>query len=270
MFDFVTPDGVTLQAYAWEAEGQKADLCVIHGLGEHAGRYEKMAQALNERGIGVYAYDQRGHGRSPGKRAVARLKDLSSDARAFTDRIHKENGLPAFLFGHSMGGGVGLYTLINNCPDIVGAVITSPWLYLKNPPSRALIRAVAALPWLVKSLNISNGLGAGLLSHDTAVTEAYTKDPLNHGMIGLSLAADMMLGGEDTIRSAARLSKPLLLCHGEADGICDVEGSRAFAANAGPLCTFKTFPGQFHELHNEPEVQQELFKMEADFILGLL
>ena len=104
-FLYKTRDGMDLCAYAWEAEGPWADLCLIHGLGEHAGRYEEMAQTMNRAGICVYAYDQRGHGRSPGKRATARLEELSLDAKGFVERIHGKTGRPTLLFGHSMGGG---------------------------------------------------------------------------------------------------------------------------------------------------------------------
>lgn len=265
-FLYKTRDGMDLCAYAWEAEGPWADLCLIHGLGEHAGRYEEMAQTMNRAGICVYAYDQRGHGRSPGKRATARLEELSLDAKGFVERIHGQTGRPTLLFGHSMGGGIGLYTLLFHQPQVVGAIITSPWLRLRNPPPGALISLVGAMPWLFGGMNMKNGIDAALLSHDQAVVQGYPKDPLNHSMVGLSLAADMVRGGERSIANAGRLKVPLLLMHGEEDGICDVEGSRAFAKNAGPNCRLETYPGQFHELHNEPEVKQALFQREIDFV----
>lgn len=88
-------------------------------------------------------------------------------------------------------------------------------------------------------MNMKNGIDAALLSHDQAVVQGYPKDPLNHSMVGLSLAADMVRGGERSIANAGRLKVPLLLMHGEEDGICDVEGSRAFAKNAEPTAAWR-------------------------------
>lgn len=269
-FVYDAADGLKLQAYAWEAGEPRAALCIIHGLGEHAGRYAAMAERLNAAGIGVYSYDQRGHGRSPSKRAVARLEQLSGDAQGFVNLIRAQTGLPTVLFGHSMGGGVGLYTLLFHTPDVVAAIITSPWLRLAKSPPRALFSAVNALPGVFGGMHIRNGLSASLLSHDEKVNEAYARDALNHSMVGLSLAADMTFGGERSIANAALLPVPLLLMHGGADGICSVSASREFAANAGDKCLYREFEGQFHELHNEPAVLDQVYRREIEFISEML
>jgi len=269
-FTFTTADGLSLWACAWEAEQPKAALCLIHGLGEHAGRYEQMALALNRQGISVYAYDQRGHGHSPGKRGVARLEQLSRDAHDFTDRICEETGLPTLLYGHSLGGGVGLYTLLFHTPKVVGGIISSPWLRLVNAPPAALLSVIRALPGLFGNMSAQNGLSAELLCHSDGVGQTYVKDPLNHEKAGLSLVADMSKAGERIIGEAALLPVPLLLLHGSGDGICDVSGSRAFAAAAGDKCRFVEFRDMFHELHNEPAVREQIFSMEAEFISNLI
>lgn len=132
-FLYKTRDGMDLCAYAWEAEGPWADLCLIHGLGEHAGRYEEMAQTMNRAGICVYAYDQRGHGRSPGKRATARLEELSLDARGSWSGSMERRAGPTLLFGHSMGGGVGLYTLLFYPPQVAGRHHHEPLVAAAQP-----------------------------------------------------------------------------------------------------------------------------------------
>lgn len=261
-FDF---DG--LWGCKWPCENAKAVICVIHGLGEHIGRYEHMAKALNAQGYTLYGYDQRGHGQTPGKRGVARLDALSEDALKLIDHAHTETGLPVVLFGHSMGGGIGLYTLVRKHPKVCCAIITSPWLRLADPPPAAMLKLVGSLPCLFKNANLNNGLAAEKLCHDPVVADAYVHDPHNHTMVGLLLAADLTRESEKTIADAANVEVPLLLMHGCDDAICSVEGSRAFAKAAGQdKCLFIEYPGMFHELHNEPEVNQGLFDREAAFI----
>ena len=267
-FELTCPDGVRLYARAFEAENPRAVLCVAHGLGEHGDRYQHFAQVMNRSGITVYVHDQRGHGRNVTKnsqRGVARMRDLERDMVTMIELAVKETGLPVFQFGHSLGGLIGLFTTLNARPPVAGAIITSPWLRLVNPPPRALFDIVGAMAGVLNPISIKNGIPASALSHDAAVCAAYDVDPLNHDRIGLGLAGDANRAAQWVLDNPQQLKVPLLLCHGDRDPICSVEGSRAFDAKAAGV-RYVEFPNALHEIHNEPQDCERLFETELQFI----
>ena len=271
-FELTCADGVKLFARVWEAEEPKAALCMAHGLGEHGDRYAHFAEFMNRHGITVYCHDHRGHGRNVKKssdRGIARMRDLERDFVTLIEYAKKETGLPVFLFGHSLGGLVGLFTTLNARPDVAGSIITSPWIKLAGGPPKALFDVVSAMAGLLTKVAISNGLSSADLSHDKAVCDAYTPDPLNHDRIGLGLAGDAHRAAQWVLDNPDRLSVPLLLCHGAADHICDVSGSREFAQKNKSV-RYVECPNAFHEIHNEPEDADKLFAEELAFIEGIL
>lgn len=271
-FELVCPDGVKLYAWAFEAEHPRAAICVAHGLGEHGDRYAKFAQAMNQDGISVYVHDHRGHGRNVKKksdRGVARMRDLERDHVTMIEKVRKETGLPVFLFGHSLGGCIGLFTALNAQPELAGVIITSPWLKLVNPPPKALFSIVSEIAGAVNRITIPNGIPASALCHDAAVCAAYEADVLNHDCIGLGLAGDANRAAQWILDHPERLRAPLLLCHGAEDPVCSVEGSHAFAAKASGV-RFVEFPNAYHEIHNEPADSAKLFETELAFIHEVL
>ena len=271
-FELTCPDGVRLYARAFEADDPRAVLCVAHGLGEHGDRYQRFAEVMNRSGITVYVHDHRGHGRNvnqKSQRGIARMRDLERDMVTMIELAIKETGLPVFQFGHSLGGLIGLFTTLNAKPPVAGAIITSPWLRLVNPPPKALFDVVGAMAGVLNPISIKNGIPASALSHDAAVCAAYDVDPLNHDRIGLGLAGDANRAAQWVLDNPQQLKVPLLLCHGAKDPICSVEGSRAFAAKA-PGVRYVEFPNAFHEIHNEPEDCERLFETELQFIGDVL
>lgn len=271
-FELTCPDGVRLYARAFEAYDPRAVLCIAHGLGEHGDRYQRFAEVMNRSGITVYVHDHRGHGRNVTKksqRGIARMRDLERDMVTMIELAIKETGLPVFQFGHSLGGLIGLFTTLNAKPPVAGAIITSPWLRLVNPPPKALFDVVGAMAGVLNPISIKNGIPASALSHDAAVCAAYDVDPLNHDRIGLGLAGDANRAAQWVLDNPQQLKVPLLLCHGAKDPICSVEGSRAFAAKAAGV-RYVEFPNAFHEIHNEPEDCERLFETELQFIGDVL
>lgn len=271
-FELTCPDGVRLYARAFEADNPRAVLCIAHGLGEHGDRYQRFAEVMNRSGITVYVHDHRGHGRNvtqKSQRGIARMRDLERDMVTMIELAIKETGLPVFQFGHSLGGLIGLFTTLNAKPPVVGAIITSPWLRLVNPPPKALFDVVGAMAGVLNPISIKNGIPASALSHDAAVCAAYDVDPLNHDRIGLGLAGDANRAAQWVLDNPQQLKVPLLLCHGAKDPICSVEGSRAFAAKAVGV-RYVEFPNAFHEIHNEPEDCERLFETELQFIGDVL
>lgn len=271
-FELICADGEKLFARVWEAEQPRAALCIAHGLGEHGDRYVKFADFMNQHGITVYCHDHRGHGRNVKKknqRGIARMRDLERDFVTMIELAKKETGLPVFLFGHSLGGLVGLFTTLNAKPAVAGSIITSPWIKLAGGPPEALFDVVSSMAGIFAKVSISNGLSAADLCHDRAVCEAYTPDPLNHGKIGLGLAGDAHRAAQWVLDNPDKLSVPLLLCHGTADPICSVAGSREFAQKANGVY-YVEFPDAYHEIHNEPKDCAALFETELKFINEIL
>lgn len=271
-FKLECADGKQLYARVFEAESPRGVLCVAHGLGEHGDRYQKFADFMNAHGMTVYAQDHRGHGRNVEKksqRGIARMADLERDMVTMIDFAAKETGLPVIQFGHSLGGLIGLYTTLHSKPPVCAAIITSPWLKLVSAPPQAAFKAIGALSGVLSPFSINNGIPSTALCHDPAVCAAYDVDPQNHGRIGLALAADANRAANWVLAHPEELKVPLLLCHGEQDPICSVEGSREFAEKAKGV-HFVEFEGAYHELHNEPLAAEKLFETELEFIDEIL
>jgi len=226
----------------------------VHGLGEHGGRYRRLAQWFNQCGYAVRSYDQRGHGRTPGRRGGLRHGDdlLEDLATVFNDYA---NGLPhpPLLLGHSMGGLVALRAVLDGRITPPALVLSSP--ALRSWESPGMIRLARALSRIAPNLPLRNGLDFDQLSHDRQVVADYRSDPLRHGWITPRLADFIFRDGARCIADAATLPLPTLLLVADSDGLVDPAGSRAFArkaASSGQLTT-RFFSTLYHELFNEAE-----------------
>lgn len=251
----------------WPCEDAKATLLIIHGLGEHCGRYDGMAQALNKQGIEVYGYDQRGHGANPlGPKGYARVEDLEKDILSVLDALREKSDLPLFLLGHSMGGGLVTYTMVHAQPDVRAAIICSPWIELVSALPELPAKILKKHPKIAGKAGIRNGIPETGLCHDDAVVKAYADDPLVHDHIAFALAADMLNAADYSLAHGDRAKVKLLMTHGSEDGICSPEGSRKFAAGC-PMADLHIFEGAFHEVHNEPDAKDALFSLIGSFIL---
>jgi alpha-beta hydrolase superfamily lysophospholipase len=240
---------------------------LVHGFDDHGGRYRHVGEALAAAGFVLCSYDARGQGRSGGTWAwVDRYDRLMDDLGAFLDLATvRHPGLPRFLYGHSMGGNEVLNYLLRRKPKLAGAIASSPWLELavKAPGWQlAAARLAAALPFAVA---IPTGMDPGGISHDPAVVRAYVTDPCVKGKITPRLLISVLDAGQWAIGHAGELSVPLLLLHGDSDQITSHGASQRFAQAAGDLVTFRSWPGGFHELHNEPE-KAEVLKVITDWL----
>jgi len=230
----------------------KGWVLIVHGLGEHGGRYNHVAAAFNHRGYAAAALDLRGHGRSGGKRGdLPSYETAMADIRLVLDAIAAEHpGRPGFLYGHSMGGNLVLNYALRYRPALAGVIATSPWLRLAYEP-RPLDRLLArALKHVYPSFTKSNGLPAAWLSHDEHVAEEYLADPLVHDRISVRLYLMMNEAGEWALEHAPEFPLPLLLMHGDGDRLTSFAASMEFSRRA-PGCTFKRWEGFYHEPHNE-------------------
>jgi alpha-beta hydrolase superfamily lysophospholipase len=264
------PSGKTAFYGFGAPENLRAAILLVHGLGEHSGRYEGWAARFCERGVAVLAFDLPGHGRSQGRWGVIPSPEKVYDTIDTLLREMKEAfpGIPLFLYGHSLGGGIVLNYLIRRKPDLKGAIVTSPWVILSEtpPPFKVLLANVAGS--LMPGMTQPSGLKTEYLSRDAEVVKAYRNDPLVHGLISAGLYRWMTTAAEETMARASEIAVPLLLAHGRDDMITSPSGSVRVAGSA-PQATLKLWEGGYHELHNDP-VKEEHFDFITEWMDTLL
>jgi alpha-beta hydrolase superfamily lysophospholipase len=264
------PTGGDLSGYRLVPESPVAVVLVVHGFGEYAGRHATTMRRLAERGIASYAYDQRGHGHSPGKRAIVeRFDDLVDDNLAVRERVGAEQPLlPLFLFGVSMGGVVATRSAERRSAGLRGVVLLAPAFAAAEHipmPVQNVLRAIR---------KIAPGLQLAKVSHsdlslDPAVGEAYRVDPLTyHGGVPLCTGVEIIDAGKAAIEEAGRYDLPTLLLQGDADKVVAPIGAKRFAAAAkSPDFTYTVVPGGYHELFNDPGGEKLTASM-ADWVLA--
>lgn len=258
-FELEIHDGDVLYGREWQPENKiRGVICLIHGLGEHSGRYVNMAQNLTAAGYVLLSYDQRGHGKSSGKRGHTPSYDtLLDDIDCFkSESLKRFPDLPTFLYGHSLGGNLVLNYVLRRRPKFTGVIVTSPWLKLANDPPALLKMIFRCLNKVWPTFSLPSGLNLEALSRDSKVVEAYKVDPLVHKRISIRLFVTMDQAGLWALENAGNFYLPLLLMHGGSDRITSSQATKQFAAHVPKGCNLKIWEGLFHELHNEPEKEK--------------
>jgi alpha-beta hydrolase superfamily lysophospholipase len=248
------PDGQRLFLRDWPKHSARHAVLMVHGLGEHSGRYERLAQWFQSNGYAVRCYDQRGHGRTPGQRAgLRRADDLLRDLTAVYENYAASFGKPPLLLGHSMGGLVTLRAVLDGRIEPSGLVLSSPALRTFEAPW--LQRLAAVLARVLPRLPLRTRLHSSGLSHDAQVIEDYRNDSFCHSWITPRLADFIFRAGASSIADAWRLHVPTLLLAAGSDRLVDPGGSRAFADGAWATrkLTSRFFDTLFHELFLEAE-----------------
>jgi acylglycerol lipase len=240
-------------------ENARAVILMVHGLGEHIQRYNHWADLFKKEGIGFAGLDLPGHGRSEGRRGNIKSYTVLDEMIdiLLTSCRKTFPGVPVFIYGHSLGGGIVLDYLIRKKPKVTGAIVTSPWLRLSFEPSKIKLMVASVMKYLLPGLIQPSGLTVGHISHDQTVVEKYKTDPLVHGKISVSLFSEAMTAAEYSLAHASELKVPTLMLHGSDDLICSPEGSREFAART-PMAELRIWEGGYHELHNEA-FKEEVF-----------
>lgn len=256
---FDAPGGAQLFRRAWLPEAPERVMLIVHGFGEHCGRYEEIASWFARRGFAVHAFDQRGHGRTPGPRGhVDRFEVFLDDLGGFLVFVASAHpDLPRVLLGHSMGGLVATAFVCARQPAIDRFVVSGPALALAPGVSRSRLTLARWMRRILPRLSMEAGLDLDGLSRDPEVAQRYVADPLVHGRVTAAFGAGMMDTQLRTASSAARVHVPMLLLHGEDDPLCAVQGSRDFfqglPRDRVPGSAIKTYPNLRHEIFNEPE-----------------
>lgn len=249
-----------LYRQTWPADKPKATIVYFHGYPEHLGRHESTIRFLQKAGYTVYGFDQRWHGRSPGRKGYCNVARIIGEAVEQTIFVkNQEPDLPLVTFGHSMGAllatGAGLKR-----PDIVDAAVFSAAGFLPFP----------VMPWWMKELI---AVGANLFPHlpstkmnttgvayDRDVVDKLNNDPLYyHGRIPLIAAGTLVQQGDTVLHRCRDYSIPTFLLHAIDDPIADIQGSRKFAAEAGlnlpldqrPEMTLVEVENTLHEVLHE-------------------
>lgn len=253
---FTAGDGSNLALHDWslpQGLALRGMVLLVHGLGEHAGRYGRVAQRLNSWGFAVRSYDQYGHGESDGARgglpAATRLIDDLTDVVDNT-RTRMPDGAPLIVLGHSLGGLVASCFVALQCRPLQGLVLSSPAL---DPGFNALQKLLlATLPRIAPDLRVGNGVNPSFISHDAAVVAAYQADPQVHDRISGRLARFIADGGPMVLARAAQWEVPTLLMYAGSDRLVNPQGSRDFAAAApAEVVTAHCFDNLYHEIFNE-------------------
>ena len=264
-------DDITFYIQGWEADGKpKAIVCLIHGLGEHTGRYAHVGEALNEAGYSLFGFDLRGHGQSGGPRGhFPSLDVVMQDVRQFVEFQKQNNpGVPVFLYGHSLGGLLVL-TYAFQFPDgLKGVIVSGAGLRSPILEQKVKIAMAKILGSLMPTTTIPSGLDATMISRVPAVVETYLKDPLVHDKVSFSLVKGTITAPDMCFARAREFKLPLLLMHGTADKLTYPNGSEDFARLASESnkdVTLKLWEGLYHEIHNEPE-QAEVFKVMIEWL----
>ncbi|HOT15327.1 MAG TPA: lysophospholipase [Bacteroidales bacterium] len=237
-YNIFSKDKTKLHFKIWDVAQPKICICIVHGLGEHSGRYEEWANMFGEKNIAVASFDFRGHGLSDGKRGHAfSFHKLYDDIDAFLTEVKRRFPLvPLVLYGHSLGGSLVLnYYMSGKSYHTSAIIVTSPWFKLVNEPSKFLIDFTMALSRFLPFITVSNRINPLLLSRDRQIAEEYTKDPLVHNKISLRLFHEAYRMGIKASKQAYKLNIPTLIMHGENDAITSSATSVEFARNTGPF-----------------------------------
>ena len=245
----------------WLGFDSQSLMLIVHGFGEHSGRYEEMATWFARQGFAVFALDLRGHGRTPGHRGhVSDFECFLDDVEEYLAALREDYpALPAVLVGHSMGGLITAALVSRRDIAVDAVVLSGPALTLAPGVSRFRLALARALCRVLPRLSLEAGLDLEGLSRDPEVVRRYREDPLVHGRVSAALGAGMMEMQTRMRGSASNVDRPVLLLHGEADPLCLVQGSQDFF-DALPKGTgqseLRTYPGLRHEIFNEPEKKQ--------------
>jgi alpha-beta hydrolase superfamily lysophospholipase len=264
-------DGIDLFVRGWEPGTRpKAVIALVHGHGEHVGRYEHVAKAMTDAGYAFAGFDLRGHGKSGGIRGHfpswdAALQDIKDFFIFLTQRYPDS---PQFLYGHSLGGLIVLTYALKNKSNLKGVIATGAALRSQVHDQKLKVIMAKILGSIAPAALIRSGLDISVLSHDPAVIKAYNSDPLVHDRMSLGFGKEGLNATDYVWKHAEEFSLPLLIMHGTADRNTYSHGSADFAklaARKNSDVTLKLWEGMYHEIHNESEKEQ-VFQFIIDWL----
>jgi acylglycerol lipase len=256
----------------WAAEKPKGVVVIVHGMGEHSGRYNHIIDALSGKKISFFALDLRGHGKSQGERGhIDIFLDYVFDLKIYMNMVREaHNDLPIVMLGHSLGGAIACRYALTYQNDLKGLALSAPSLILEKKPSFITRAASPLLSAIAPKTSTANQIDPSLLSHDEQQVKMYTEDPLVHDRITPRLYSELVRNGEYCLGRAADIRVPLLIVHGGADKIISVHGSEILHERA--LSEDKNlivYPDLYHEVMNEsPRERAKVLSAIASWLLA--
>ena len=243
----------------------RAVVAIVHGFGEHAGRYAPVADMLSARGYAVLGLDLHGHGRTPGKRGEVRdYERLREDVDALIDEAAARfPGKPLFVWGHSMGGGLALdWALERGAAKLSGMIATAPAIRAVEAPPRPMLAVFRLIGRVWPGFALDNAIDGTKISSLPEEQSRYVDDPLTHGRLGVGLGLGILSREARLLAEAGRFPLPLLLLHSRDDQLTEFAASEAFAQSC-PRCNFHAFEGVEHEIHNDSSRARVVELMDA-------
>ena len=226
---------------------------VIHGLGDHGGRFDAMARWMAARGIHVYTFDQVGHGQTPGKRmAISSYDELLRDIDHFVQHLqHRHTDSKVGLFGQSMGGNLVLNHQLRSSSRTAWIVASSPMIRAINEPGTLYMAVLRALAAIAPHYRLKTPADPTALTRDANAQAAFLEDPLVQKCISLRLGGALIDSGRWALQNAEQLTTPTLIAHGDADRITSHQASMDFAKRSRAYSEIKIWPGGLHDLHHD-------------------
>ena len=260
-------DGAKLAYRAWPVSGAKITFAVVHGLGEHAGRYERFANGMAKHGFGTEALDLRGHGNSPGQRGhVDSWSQWIGDVSAFVKHVSASAGGEVVPLGHSFGGAALLSTVLaGKLPGIKRFIVSSPALRVKVAVPAWKIKVGTATSKILPTLALDNEVDPKLLSRIPDVVEAYRNDPLVHAKISSRMYTEWLAATRDILSRAGEIKVPFLILAGTEDGLIDPEGSKELHERVPSMSELRLLEGRYHEPFNDRD-NEEVFTLIASWL----
>ncbi|MFN7874062.1 MAG: lysophospholipase [Pirellula sp.] len=248
--------GSKLFTRSWAVEGPEAVIVLVHGLGDHSGRFEPVAQFFCRAKFSVIGFDALGHGKTGG--AMPSFDVLTKDLIKVIRLARSQYTVPVILFGQSLGGGVVLHHGVSVDEPVDAIVAGSPLLRpaFKPPAWKLFIGRTLGKLW--PKLTLGTGLNPHNLTSDPAEVTRYLNDPLILRHVSAALGISMLEAGKNTLLRASQLATPTLIIHGTADRITSAEASREFAERAGTICEIELWLNLLHDLHFEVEKDRVL------------
>ena len=260
-------DGTKLAYRAWPKAGSDTTFAVVHGLGEHSGRYERFAEAMARHGMSTYALDLRGHGESEGQRGhLDSWSQWTDDVSAFVKHVEELVGAEVVPLGHSFGGVALLSTVLaGKLPSSNCFAVSSPALKLRlqAPAWKTAVAPFASK--IVPRLAMDNEVDPATVSRIPEVVAAYRDDQLVHSRISSRMYTEWQKATDDILARAGQIGVPFLILAGAADPLIDPEGSRRLHEMAPALSTLHLLAGRYHEPFNDLG-SEEVFQLLADWV----
>lgn len=265
---FVTSvDGTKLAYRHWPVQQPKLTFAVVHGLGEHAGRYERFARGMARFDMATYAVDLRGHGQSPGQRGhVDSWSQWVDDSGAFIRHVENRSDVEVVPLGHSFGGAVLLSTVLaRKAPEGRRFVLSSPALQLKVAVPAWKTTAGRLTSRLLPRLSMSNEVDPGTVSRLPDVVDAYRNDPLVHAKISSRTFTEWQSAATHILERAGQIDVPFLILAGADDRLIDPAGSRRLHERAPRMSELHVLDGRYHEPFNDRD-SDEVFSLIASWL----